>query len=161
MPWISPMSKVSILSVKSSFIHLYTLDCWITRLDHLGRLLSIHQVTRDLRDGGRENRERTERKRGDYLLLGSRSPSRWPWRWTTAWVAVAMDFPWLALALDRIGISVGRLATTNLVTCAPAPTSLYSATTGAHQPCFGWMPPIRAREGEEIESLDSVSLRSI
>jgi hypothetical protein len=25
-----------------------------------------------------ENRERTERERGDYLLLGSRSPSHWP-----------------------------------------------------------------------------------
>jgi hypothetical protein len=54
------------------------------RLDQISLLLSIHQMTHDLRDRERENRERTERKRGDYLLLGSRSLSRWPWRWATA-----------------------------------------------------------------------------
>jgi hypothetical protein len=37
---------------------------------------------------------------------------------------VAMDFLWLALTLDRIGISVGQLATTNLVLRALAPTSV-------------------------------------
>jgi hypothetical protein len=37
--------------------------------------------------------------------------------------------------------------TINLVLCAPAPTSLYSAATGSHQPYFGWTSPIRAREG--------------
>jgi hypothetical protein len=56
---------------------------------------------------------------------------------------------------DRgVGGAIG--STSNLVLCAPAPTSLYSAATGAHQPCFGWTPPIRAREGEWIESLDSI-----
>jgi hypothetical protein len=64
------------------------------------------------------------------------------------------------LRSDRdIGGATG--STANLVSCAPAPTSLYSAATGAHQPCFGWTPPIRARKREEIESLDSVSVRSI
>jgi hypothetical protein len=84
-------------------------------------------MTHDLRDRGRENRERIERNRRDYLLLGSRSPSRWPWRWATAWVAVAMDFPWLALDLDQIGISVGRLATRRTSYHVPRPPPLYIA----------------------------------
>jgi hypothetical protein len=54
-----------------------------------------------------------------------------------------------------IGGATGNTA--NLVSCAPDPTSLYSAAIGAHQPCFGWTPPIRAHErGNGIESLDSV-----
>ena len=38
------------------------------------------------------------------------------------------------------------MAAINLVIYAPAPTSVYIArVTGAHQPWFGWAPPIRAR----------------
>ena len=51
-----------------------------------------------------------------------------------------------ALTLDRKGVSVGIVAAINLVSRALAPTSVYIArVTGAHQPWFGWTPPIRAR----------------
>jgi hypothetical protein len=65
-------------------------------------------------------------------------------------------FPWLSASPRSVGVSVGREQCDEPRIVCPAPTSLYSAATGAHQPYFGWTPPIRAREREWIESLDSV-----
>ena len=51
-----------------------------------------------------------------------------------------------ALGPRSVGVLVGGCGTkVNLVLCAGQPhTSLYAQATGAHQPWFGWAPPIRA-----------------
>ena len=51
---------------------------------------------------------------------------------------------------------MGIVAAINLVSRAPAPTSVYIArVTGAHQPWFGWAPPIRARVRGPFDPLGS------
>ena len=51
-----------------------------------------------------------------------------------------------AKTLDQQGVSVGIVAAINLVSRVSTLTSVYIArVTGAHQPWFGWAPPIRAR----------------
>jgi hypothetical protein len=65
-------------------------------------------------------------------------------------------FPWPSASPRSVGVSMGREQRDEPRIVCLAPTSLYSAATGAHQPYFGWTPPIRVREGEWIESLDSI-----
>jgi hypothetical protein len=110
--------------------------------------------------GLRSERERERSEREEYHLhLGSKSPNRMPLGWRWWWVAVAsMCFPSAYANPRSVGnVGEGRLRTINLVRRAGRPPHpLYSAATRAHQPENGWTPPIRTREGEWIESLDSV-----
>ena len=55
-----------------------------------------------------------------------------------------------------VGIVGGIVAAINLVSRAPAPTSVYIArVTEAHQSWFGWAPPIRARVRGPFDPLGS------
>jgi hypothetical protein len=105
-------------------------------------------------------REGNKRERG-YLLFGLRSLTWWPSGRATAWAWVSerqrwWSFPWLALALDQLGISMGRLATRSTLYYVPRPpTSLYSAATGAHQTIFWLNAPDHGARGDPVEPLDS------